>query len=269
MASVDKNLNDETTQGGIDWDSTFREETIEGMVKNRVLLWPGLNALSKFGVSEVVPSSHVKIELPKFRAGGGYSETKWVRSGMHEDMTLAFLREIFSWKEASRKNIYIQGRALTSNMWKEMTDNEMYDFFYSSRNYREDKSSQDDVILKVLPKRLKDKIPRGVAQRWAILTFTPESLAEEIGHRAVWYPAEFLYRFGGADEDRGVYTLKPILSAVNSFEIGTNHAPGLLRMAKIRLEESFNKIHSGAIYRTMQDSLKRMSQSVAAYTVEI
>jgi hypothetical protein len=218
---------------------------------------PKLPALPRY-IENVVefeaPENSMIVRLPRY-----YGTTNC----MHTDMMGTLVRSLDSMKPEIRGKFLIQGRAMNSATWRKFRSNTAYEFFYNSRYYRKTVDNKREVIQILVPKNI--KLTDSQVRDYCKLEFTPESLSQEYGFRAGWYPANFM--MDRVNDEESFNSLAPFLGAVNQFKIGTNELkPAILRMVSLKLmmgfEEATVSVSHSVTSRLSQKTIDSVSKVV-------
>ncbi|MEK7573883.1 MAG: hypothetical protein AAB531_05690 [Patescibacteria group bacterium] len=152
-------------------------------------------------LSTEIPTNIVKFELPDVMSG--------VRLGMHTDTVGNLLRVLMDFPESP--DLRFEARQLNSTQRRELDRNMVYRFYMSGRFVR---SGEDYGI--VLPTGFSPK--DGEVSRWANSSFSPSTLAREIGYRIAYI--DLSGRIPGNPQDQHI--LMGEIGGCNELNIGSD-----------------------------------------------
>jgi hypothetical protein len=164
-------------------------------------------AQSELPASPEKPHTTAIVTLPDIDALG----TR-VKLGIHTDSTLTLIRTLS--QQPDRDQLRIEGRVLTPVQRERLEQHPIYRFFLSSRVRR----AMSGGMFLVLPTELY-VTPDNIAA-WIQTTFSPDTLAQELGYTVGYYDAAGLvdrWQTEGRPND-----FLPLFGGVNQFAIGSD-----------------------------------------------
>lgn len=211
------------------------------------------------------PEKSILVHLPYVEETLFWDSNRQYLS-MHTDMMGEFCRTINSLKPSVRNELLIQTRVMTPQQWEDLTDHDVFYFFYKRRSYRRGIDERRHTMTYLLPKG--KKITEARIRDYFMLDFSPKTLASEIGFKVGWFRAEWLAK--KAENEESFNSLAPFIGAINQFKIGSNTLkPGILRQVATRFRLGFESGESdvrNSIYDELSDEAIDASADIVKYS---